>query len=475
MATRSLSVRSICGENTWKLFLPRSLAWYIAVSECLSSSPMVAPSRGNRLTPMLTVATSARPSIITGADSTSLMRVAAMPTSSGALTLCSTTTNSSPPMRTTMSAGRTAARTRLAISCSSLSPTSWPRESLMCLKRSRSRNSTASICPVSWQRAMRLGQVRLQEQAVRQARQVIVIGELVEALLVGEQLRLRLLSLRQVAHEVRHQAAVARFDGHAAHFDVHLAAVLEPLHELDAAARLDARQRGDHRVLRIVRTAQHRQHRAAAQFVQRETELLLHGRIGIDDLAGARVGDQQSVLRLFDDGAVARLEREAVGVEAARARHEQHGDDGEAADQQAEQDGLVERRARRLRVRAARDLELHQPDGRAHLVAQDQVAVQVAAARHARRRLAVSGEWRTQSRTSSGTPERSRFATGKPVHRPGREAAHAFHDGRRERTRESDPAMRLPACRCCRKSAARRTAPARARVARCRARCRHCC
>src|SRR5215510_4842820 len=77
MATRSLRSRSICGLNTWKLLRPRSFAWYMAVSACLSSSPMVAPSRGNMLTPMDTVATIARPSIITGADSTSLMRVAA--------------------------------------------------------------------------------------------------------------------------------------------------------------------------------------------------------------------------------------------------------------------------------------------------------------------------------------------------------------------------------------------------------------
>ena len=56
---------------------------------------------------------------------------------------------------------------------------------------------------------MRLGQMRLQEQAVRQAREVVVVGELVEALLVGEQLRLRLLSLGQVAHEIGDEAAVA--------------------------------------------------------------------------------------------------------------------------------------------------------------------------------------------------------------------------------------------------------------------------
>ena len=147
--------------------------------------------------------------------------------------------------------------------------------------------------------------------------------------------RLRLLSLGQVAHQVGHQAPVARLDGHAAHFDVHLPAVLEPLHELDAAAGLDARQRRDDRILRIVRAAQHRQHRAAAQLIERESELLLHGGIGIDDLAGARVGHQQSVLRLLDDGAITRFERQAVGIQSARTRHQQHGDDGETADQQA--------------------------------------------------------------------------------------------------------------------------------------------
>ena len=124
MATRSFSVRSICGLNTWKLFRPRSFAWYIAVSECLSSSPMVAPSRGNMLTPMLTVATSARPSIMTGADSTSLMRVAAVATSSGALTLLQHDDEFVAAHAHDNVRGRTAARTRLAISCSSLSPTS---------------------------------------------------------------------------------------------------------------------------------------------------------------------------------------------------------------------------------------------------------------------------------------------------------------------------------------------------------------
>ena len=291
------------------------------------------------------------------------------------------------------------------------------------------------------------GQVRLQEQPVRHARQVIVIGEFVEALLVGEQLGLRLLALGQIAHQVGHQPAVARLDGHAAHFDVHLAAVLEPLHQLDAAARLHARQRRDDGILRIVGAAQHRQHRSAAQLVQREAELLLHGRIGVDDLAGARIGHQQSVLRLLDDGAVARLERQPVRVEAARARHQQHGDDGESADQQAQQDGLVERRARRLRVRAARNFELHQPDRRAHLVAKNQVAVEVIAARHARHQ--VGGQRRLAHPLAHlfGYAGAIQVRHRKAGHRPRREAAHAFHDCRRESAREGDPALRLAGAR----------------------------
>ena len=76
-----------------------------------------------------------------------------------------------------------------------------------------------------------------------------MVGELVEALLVGEQLALGLLALGQVAHQVGHQAPVAGFDGHATHFDVYLPPVLEPLHQLDTAAGFDARQRRDHLVL----------------------------------------------------------------------------------------------------------------------------------------------------------------------------------------------------------------------------------
>ena len=253
MATRSLSVRSICGENTWKLFRPRSLAWYIAVSECLSSSPMVAPSRGNRLTPMLTVATSARPSIITGAESTSLMRVAAMATSSGAFTLMQhhdelVAAHANDDIRGTHRRAHA-----LGDFLQQLVADFVAARVVDVLEAVEIEEQHREHLPDSWQRAMASGRCACRNSRFGKPGEVIVIGELVEALLVGEQLGLRLLALGQVAHQVRHQAAVARLDGHAAHFDVHLPAVLEPLHQLDAAAGLDARQRRDDRILRVVR------------------------------------------------------------------------------------------------------------------------------------------------------------------------------------------------------------------------------
>jgi aminobenzoyl-glutamate utilization protein B len=51
----------------------------------------------------------------------------------------SSSTNSSPPMRATVSCSRTACERRSLTSFSSLSPQAWPSVSLMCLKRSRSR------------------------------------------------------------------------------------------------------------------------------------------------------------------------------------------------------------------------------------------------------------------------------------------------------------------------------------------------
>ena len=55
----------------------------------------------------------------------------------------SITTNSSPPRRATVSPSRTQATSRLEACLSSASPRSWPRVSLICLKRSMSMNISA--------------------------------------------------------------------------------------------------------------------------------------------------------------------------------------------------------------------------------------------------------------------------------------------------------------------------------------------
>jgi hypothetical protein len=57
--------------------------------------------------------------------------------------LCSSTMNSSPPIRATRSEVRVPARSRSAIVWSTLSPAAWPSPSLTALKPSRSRNTSA--------------------------------------------------------------------------------------------------------------------------------------------------------------------------------------------------------------------------------------------------------------------------------------------------------------------------------------------
>ncbi len=97
--------------------------------------------------------------------------------------------NSSPPMRTTTSSSRTVDRMRVATVLSSLSPVSWPRESLMCLKRSRSRNSTASVAPVRARFFDSLRQMHGEKEAVRQAGELVVMREVIQVLLLLQQLR----------------------------------------------------------------------------------------------------------------------------------------------------------------------------------------------------------------------------------------------------------------------------------------------
>ena len=132
-------------------------------------------------TPTLVVTTSSRPSTFTGRRSSATILRAIVAASSGPDRLLSTTGNSSPPMRATVSSSRRLARRRAAISTSSLSPTAWPRLSLMRLKRSRSTNITAS----RQRRRAAWSELDLQavveQAAVGQAGERVVIGEVADA------------------------------------------------------------------------------------------------------------------------------------------------------------------------------------------------------------------------------------------------------------------------------------------------------
>ena len=93
--------------------------------------------------PIEQLTSSSRSSITTGCESCSITFCATCAMSEERLTSGSTTTNSSPPMRQMVSPTRSCFTRRLATSFSSASPTAWPSESLMVLKRSRSTNITA--------------------------------------------------------------------------------------------------------------------------------------------------------------------------------------------------------------------------------------------------------------------------------------------------------------------------------------------
>ncbi len=199
----------------------------------------------------------------------------------------------------------------------------------MCLKRSRSRNSTASIWPASLARVDGLRQVGLQEHAVRQAGEVIVIRELVEALLVREQLCLGAFALGQVAHQERDEVAAMRQHRHVAHIDFQHAAVLADLLQLVAATRHDVLQQHGHRVGIAARPAQHRFQRQRTQLPDFVTQLFQRGRIGVDDLAAGTVGDDDAVLGLLEDGLVARGERLPLILVPLLATRQQRGRGGE--------------------------------------------------------------------------------------------------------------------------------------------------
>jgi hypothetical protein len=118
----------------------------MAVSASRSSVPTGSSPSGRLATTVIPTlapeATSASPTTI-GSASTSTIR-SAIAWACAASGTVSTTTNSSPPNRATMSACRQRWRSRRATATSTWSPTAWPSPSLTSLNPSRSQNSTAS-------------------------------------------------------------------------------------------------------------------------------------------------------------------------------------------------------------------------------------------------------------------------------------------------------------------------------------------
>ena len=120
---------------------------YMAASALRISSPTQVASIGNIAMPTLQDTVRSCLSTTQGARSESISLTAISEASSHPLTPFSTTTNSSPPNRLTVSVSRTDKRSRSATSRSSASPVWWPSESLTRLNRSRSMNNTATGWP----------------------------------------------------------------------------------------------------------------------------------------------------------------------------------------------------------------------------------------------------------------------------------------------------------------------------------------
>ena len=113
----------------------------------------------------------------------------------------STTTNSSPPRRASVSPSRSSRAPAWRPRFSSSSPNAWPSVSLTSLKRSRSSSSRPTR--VCWRRRLgdRLGQAVEQQLAVGQLGQRVVVEQGLEALLGT-------LALDGVAHGAHQRAAV---------------------------------------------------------------------------------------------------------------------------------------------------------------------------------------------------------------------------------------------------------------------------
>ena len=148
----------IVSSNTSTRPRPSSLAWYIAASASRSnSSGRSSPDVANAMPTLAPTNISVPRTTIGRIDGREeplgdLDRHARARCRSGRSS--HRIVNSSPPNRATVSPGRITASSVRATATSSSSPASWPRLSLMFLKRSRSRNATPTLDFVRWQRAI---------------------------------------------------------------------------------------------------------------------------------------------------------------------------------------------------------------------------------------------------------------------------------------------------------------------------------
>ena len=220
----------------------------------------------------------------TGAASASVMRLAASLICSAVETVFSTTMNSSPPIRTTMSSVRVVARMRCATALSSLSPVSWPRESLMCLKRSRSRNSTASMLPVRFASAIAPGRCAARKSRFGRPGELVVVGQMVEVLLLLEELRLHPPAHGDVAGRQRKEACVPDVEPIAADLHLEETSAAAALSGLDENPRRRFPQLRQQRLRRAAVVTEDLRQRHRSQLLQLVAEAALQSRVGVDDL-----------------------------------------------------------------------------------------------------------------------------------------------------------------------------------------------
>ncbi len=134
----------MAGLYTSHSALPLFLAVYIARSARHKTSSGLSCADSPRAIPMLGETSTSCPSASKGSFKRSRMRSATRRASSVPDGASSSTANSSPKIRPTVSPGLTLVRIRSATPTSTVFPASWPKESLTILKRFRSKRSTAT-------------------------------------------------------------------------------------------------------------------------------------------------------------------------------------------------------------------------------------------------------------------------------------------------------------------------------------------